>query len=80
MTKEAVDARKKKVEQSSEHIYHLKKNAYKNYIREVYLKINEELKRKNSYFNITTQNIHPFSYTDVLVTKEFKPIALAKSE
>ena len=45
---------KKKMEQSAEQIYHLKKNAYKNYIREIYQKINDELKKKNSYFSIVT--------------------------
>ena len=40
-TREQPIPKKKKVEQSVEHIYHLRKNAYKNYIKEIYLKIND---------------------------------------
>ena len=71
---QANETKKKKIEQSAEQIYHLKKNAYKNYIKEIYFKINEELKKKNSYFNIVTSNLHQLSYGDALTTKEVKPV------
>ena len=65
-----LDHKKRKIEQSAEQIYHLRKNAYKNYIKEIYLKINEELRKKNSYFNIVTHaNMQPPNYTEALVTK-----------
>ncbi len=53
----------------------MKKNAYKNYIREIYQKINDELKKKNSYFTLVTQNIKQINYSDAIITKEVKPIS-----
>ena len=56
-----------------EQIFNLRKNAYKNYIREIYIKINEELKKKNTYFNIVPHNMQIHNYSDALTTKEVKP-------
>jgi len=39
-SKDTMDARRRRVDSSVDQIYNLRKNAYKNYIREIYIKIN----------------------------------------
>jgi hypothetical protein len=53
-------------------VYHAKKTAYKNYIREIYNRINEELKKKNNFLTIASQNIKHVDYHLSLTTKEVK--------
>lgn len=53
-------------------MYHAKKTAYKNYIREIYNRINEELKKKNNFLTIASQNIKHVDYHLSLTTKEVK--------
>lgn len=68
------EIRRKKTDHSVEQIYNIKKNAYKNYVREIYHKINEELRKKNTYFTLVNHGIKQVNYTDALITKEVKPV------
>jgi hypothetical protein len=58
---------------TAEKVYQSKKNAYRHYIKEIYTRINEELRKKNSFLTVTHSNrIVDCSLS--LTAKELRPL------
>lgn len=58
---------------TAEKVYQAKKQAYHHYIREIYCKINEELKKKNSFLTVTSNGRH-VDCSLSLTAKELRPL------
>lgn len=70
---DSLDLKPRKNVGSTQQIYQIKKNAYKNYVREIYQKINDELRKKNNFLCVATQNLKQLDYSNIIVAKEVKP-------
>jgi hypothetical protein len=57
---------------TAEKVYESKKNAYRQYIREIYTRINEELKKKNTFLTVAHTGRH-VDCSLSLTAKELRP-------